>query len=144
MKKLTLLIFVAIILHACKKEEINNQQFVQNHFVGKWPLKKALKITTKNGDTIVNDTINYGIDLPITAYPIDTMLFTAGGKYIKNGDTVNYTIDKTGDNISYTTTPAETWLIKYLRQKSIILTQQKTEKVGSDTFIYYKEQQLIK
>lgn len=148
MKKISLLIalfaLTSIIIHACKKEEVSNQQFVQNYIVGKWPLKKAVNITIKNGDTTVNDTINYGIGTPTTALPIDTMLFTADGKYTKKGQTVTYTIDETGDNISYKTTPAETWHIKYLRLKSIILMQEKTEKIGSDSFIYYKEQQLIK
>ena len=136
-----------IILSACKKEVINDQEFVKNHFIGKWPLKVSIKITVKNGDTIVNDKIIYGLDTPVVTVPtppIDTLLFTADGKYTKKGMTVNYEIDATGDNISYSTTPPSTWKIEYLRNTSIILTQRRTEKVGADTFNYYVEEQLIK
>jgi len=126
---------------------INDQEFVKNHFIGKWPLKVSIKITVKNGDTIVNDKIIYGLDTPVVTVPtppIDTLLFTADGKYTKKGMTVNYEIDATGDNISYSTTPPSTWKIEYLRNTSIILTQRRTEKVGADTFNYYVEEQLIK
>lgn len=144
MKKIILCVFAATLLNACKEEEINNQQFVQNHFVGKWPLKKAIFKTTKNGQIILDSTATYGLDTPNIVLPIDTVQFTADGKCIKNGNTINYTIDGTGDNISYSTVPLGTWNIKFLRLKSIILTQEKTEKIGPDTFIYYKEEQLIK
>ncbi|HTM97644.1 MAG TPA: hypothetical protein VL088_02820 [Pedobacter sp.] len=136
--------FAAVIFFACKKEEINDQQFVKNHFIGKWPLLKTINMTTKNGDTIMNDTIYYGLSAPNVVLPIDTLVFTKEDKYVKKGDTVNYTIDETGDHISFKTTPVETWKIKYLRIKSIILSQEKTEKKGSDAFIYYKEEQLIR
>ncbi|SFG94553.1 hypothetical protein [Pedobacter insulae] len=136
--------FMAIIFFTCKKDEINDQEFVKNHFVGRWPLLKTINITTKNGDTTVKDTVYYGLDSPKVVIPIDTLLFTKEDKYIKAGDTVNYTIDETGDHISFSTIPAETWKIKYLRLKSIILTREKTEKKGSDTFIYYTEEQLIR
>jgi len=134
----------AILFYACTKEEVNNQQFVKNHFVGKWPLKKAIFKTTKNGIIIVNDTLVYGLDSPSVVLPIDTVQFTIDGKCIKNGKNLNYTIDEKGDNISYSIDSIGTWHIKFLRLKSIILTQEKTEIKGSDTFIFYKEEQLIK
>jgi hypothetical protein len=141
------LIFISLIglfFFACKEEEISDQSFVKNHFIGKWPLKVAVDITTKNGTITKNDTIFYGIDTPVTAFPLDTLEFTSDDKYLRKDESFTYTIDETGDNITYTTSPAETWKIKYLRLKSIILTQEKTEKIGNDTFIYYKEEQLIK
>jgi hypothetical protein len=144
---ITLITSLFIILSACKKEVINDQEFVKNHFIGKWPLKVSIKITTKNGDTTVNEKIIYGLDTPVVTVPtprIDTVSFTADGKYTKKGDTVNYSIDATGDNISYSTTPPSTWKIEFLRNRSIILTQRRTEKIGADNFNYYIEEQLIK
>lgn len=146
MKKIILLFaFTAALLCACKEEEINNQQFVQNYIVGKWPLKAMIYITTKNGALIKNDTVIYGLDSPNVALKLDTVQFTAEGKYIqKKIDTLSYTLDASGDNITYSRDSIGTWNIKFLRLKSIILAQEKTEKKGNDTFIYYKEQQLIK
>ncbi len=137
-------VFIATTFFACKEEEVSDQQFVKNHFIGKWPLKLTINITSKNGDTTINDTTFYGLDTPNIVLPVDTLLYTPENKYIKKGEVFEYSIDETGDHISYTTTPAETWKIKYLRLKSIILTQEKTEKKGSDTFIYYTEEQLIR
>ena len=134
----------AILFYACKEEEIGNQQFVQNYMVGKWPHKTTILKTIKNGTTILDSTIIYGLDTPNIVLPIDTVQFAADGKCIKNGEALNYTIDDTGDNITYSVDSLGTWKIKFLRLKSIILTQEKTEKKGSDTFIYYKEEQLIK
>ena len=91
-----------------------------------------------------NDTLIYGLDSPAKVLKLDTVQFTAEGKYIKKADTIKYTLDETGDNITYNRDTLGTWKIKFLRLKSIILTQEKTEKKGSDTYIYYKEQQLIK
>ncbi|MEJ5992917.1 hypothetical protein WG904_00710 [Pedobacter sp. Du54] len=149
MKKIPRLIFLfalaSIIFNACKEEEINNQQFVQNYIVGKWPFKAMIYINRKNGTITKNDTVIYGLDSPNVVLKLDTVQFTAEGKYIqKNVDTLNYTIDATGDNITYSRDSIGTWNIKFLRLKSIILTQEKTEKIGLDTYSYYKEQQLIK
>lgn len=145
MKKITLLFaFVAVLFYACKEEEIGNQQFVQNYIIGKWPRKTTILKTTKNGTIILDTTVVYGLDTPNIVLPIDTVQFAADGRCIKNGDTLNYTLDGTGDNITYSIDSLGTWNIKFLRLKSIILTQEKTEKKGSDTFIYYKEEQLIK
>ena len=150
MKKILLLIsffaLASIIFYACKKEEVNNQQFVQNYIVGKWPLKAIIYINTKNGIVIKDDTVYYGLDSPKVVLKVDTVQFTAEGRYIQkiNTDTLNYTVDATGDNITYSRDTIGTWKIKFLRLKSIILSQDKTEKKGSDTFNYYKEQQLIR
>ncbi len=134
----------SIVFYACKDEEIGNQQFVQNHIIGKWPHKQTIIITKKNGVETENDTLVYGLDSPAVVLPVDTVQFLADGRCIKNGDTINYTVDGEGKNITYSKDSIGTWFIQFLRLRSIILTQQRTEKQGSDTFIYYKEEQLIK
>lgn len=145
MKKIILLFaFVITIFYACKEEVVGNQQFVQNYIIGKWPRKTAINITKKNGVEIKNDTIIYGLDSPNIVLLVDTVRFAANGICIKNGDSLNYAIDGTGDNITYSIDSLGKWNIKFLRLRSIILTQEKTEKKGSNTFIYYKEEQLIK
>lgn len=142
MKNFALLILVSLFFFACKEEEIGTQQFVQNHIIGAWPHKVSVNIVKKNGVETLNDTIFHGIDS--TSLIVDTVKFAINGQCIKLGDTMKYTIDEEGKNISYAKDSLGTWLIKYLRLKSIILTQEKTEKKGSDTFIYYKEERLIK
>ncbi|RZL19781.1 MAG: hypothetical protein EOO89_02300 [Pedobacter sp.] len=141
---IALFALASIIFHACKEEEVNTQQFVQNFVVGKWPLKAEIFRTTVNGAVTRNDTLIYGLDSPAKVLKLDTVQFTAAGKYIKKADTLNYTIDATGDNITYSRDTIGTWKIKFLRLRSIILTQEKTEKKGTDTYIYYKEQQLVR
>lgn len=131
------------IFYACKKEVIDTQEFVKNHVIGKWPLKKHIEITFKNGDTILNDTTYYS-KTDTLLLPIDTVIFTADGKYTQKDTTYNYSIYANGDSLSITTSPPTKWNIKFLRLYSIILAQEKTKKIGSDTFIYYTETQLTK
>ena len=144
MNKYIFFAVVALVFYACQKEEVNSQQFVTNHFIGKWPLKKAIFKTTKNGIVTANDTLIYGLDSPAIVRRVDTVRFTDDGKCIKRGQALSYSIDANGDNLTYSSDSIGTWNIKFLRLKSIILTQEKTEKKGSDTFIYFKEEQLIK
>ncbi len=148
MKKITLSVVLfalaSVLLYACKEDEISNQQFVQNYFAGKWPRKTAIFKTTKNGAVIENDTLVYGLDSPALALVVDTVQFTADGNCIKDGKTLNFTIDELGDNITYSNDSIGTWNIKSLRKKSIVLTQEKTQTTGADTFIYYKEEQLVR
>ncbi|MES2650267.1 MAG: hypothetical protein V4663_00935 [Bacteroidota bacterium] len=147
MKKISfsvsLFILAAIIFYACKEEEISTQQFVQNHLIGRWPHKRTVNITKENGVEIKNDTILYGVGS--NSLPIDTVQFLADGSCIKNGDTIKYTIDGEGKNIIYNKDAIDdTWFIQYLRLTSVLLTQEKTEKKGASTFIYYNEELLIK
>lgn len=137
------MILMLSIFYACKKEDINTQEFVKNHLIGRWPLKKHIEITSKNGDTILNDTTYYS-KTDTLLLPIDTVIFMADGKYIQKDITYNYTVYANGDSLSITTTPPTKWNIKFLRQQSIILAQERTKKTGSDNFIYYTETQLIK
>ena len=76
--------------------------------------------------------------------PIDTLVFTADGKYTKGLISADYTIDEKGENLTIATTPAVIWHIEYLRQNSIILTQRRTETIGADIFTYYTEENLVK
>jgi hypothetical protein len=131
-----LLSCLIISIYACKKEDVNTPEFVKSHFVGKWPLKQHIEIVRKNNVIISNDTTKFS--------PIDTLVYTADGKYTKAKTTVNYTIDEAGQHITYATSPETTWDIKYLRITSIILTRGRTETVGNDIFTYYTEEQLIK
>ena len=144
MKKIILFVFIAIILNACKEEEVSSQQFVQNYIIGKWPVKRAVFKTTVNGVVTVNDTLIYGLDSPAVVLEVDTMQFAADGKCVKKGEVLNYTIDETGDNITYSDPALGKWNITYLRIKNIILTQERSEKKGNDTYIYFKEEQLVK
>ena len=127
---------LAISIYACKKEELNSEDVVKSKFIGKWPLKKHIEINLKNGDTISKDTTTY--------LPIDTLVFTTEGKYIKAGTTVDYTIDPSGEKITYSTAPPTTWTIKFLRINSIILTNSRTETIAGNLHTYYIEEQLIK
>ena len=136
--KITTLLFATLTLlfFACEKEEVvGGAEFVKERFVGKWPLKRQVLITTFR-DSIAIDTIPY--------LPIDTLVYTADGQYTRNGVTVGYTIDEAGENITYNTTPATTWHIKFMRNTSIILTQERTEQDGNETVTYYTEDQLDK
>jgi hypothetical protein len=138
MKKSAAILFILtlVLIYACKKEVVNSQDITKNKFIGKWPLKMRVSITIKNNDTIDNDTL--------IVTPVDTLTFTPEGKYTRGNTTVDYTIDEQGENITYGTTPPTTWNIKFLRIKSIILSQTKTETTGPDRYVYYTEEQLVK
>ncbi|RZL39638.1 MAG: hypothetical protein EOP00_27670 [Pedobacter sp.] len=133
-----LLATLIMVIYACKKEdEIAGADFVKEKFIGKWPLKNQVIIEIENlKDTVRNDTIPY--------LPVDTLVYTAEGQYTRGGITVGYTIDAAGENITYNTTPTATWNIKFMRNTSIILTQQRTEQVGGKTITTYTEDQLDK
>ncbi len=138
--KITTILLSTLILvfYACKKEdEIAGADFAKERFVGKWPLKNQVIIEIENfRDTVRNDTIPY--------LPVDTLVYTTDGKYTRRGITVDYTIDAAGENITYNTTPAATWNIKFMRNTSITLTQERTEQVGANTITTYTEDQLDK
>lgn len=132
--------------YACKKEPVDSQEFVKNHFLGGWPLKKEISITRENGIIIKNDTLEFGLDSPNVVLPLDTVQFTAEGLSIRNKgkDTVSYTIDATGDNITYSLASMGTWNIKTFQWRNIVLTQEKREVSGSNVIIYYKEEQFVR
>lgn len=123
---------------------MDNQQFVENAVRGKWLHKKSISITFKNGVEMANDTIYYGLDSPAVVLPVDTIQFLADGTCIKQGQKLSYSIDKAGDYLQYESSPPDTWKIEYLRFRSIILNQETTETKGTDTYRYYKEDQLTR
>ncbi len=136
-------LFLAVLslgIYACKKETLNDHDFVQKHFIGKWPLKSRVLLTIKNKDTTIRDTTRFS--------PIDTLIFGADGKYTQGLTAGSYAIDEKGENLTFTpttmpTTPI-TWRIEFLRQTSIILVQRKTETIGTDQFTYHTEENLVK
>ncbi|RZK42793.1 MAG: hypothetical protein EOO90_05570 [Pedobacter sp.] len=140
------LLAVVAMFYACKKEPVDSQEFVKNHFLGGWPLKKEISITRENGIIIKNDTLEFGLDSPNVVLPLDTVQFTAEGLSIRNKgkDTVSYTIDATGDNITYSLASMGTWNIKTFQWRNIVLTQEKREVSGSNVIIYYKEEQFVR
>ncbi|MCY1514762.1 hypothetical protein D9M68_493140 [compost metagenome] len=146
MKNRAICMFIAglsLWLSACKKEEVSNQQLVKNHFLGKWPHKKTIRITLKNNDTLSNDTLYYGLDSPAVVLPVDTVIFGADS-CIKNKQKMAFTVDATGDHITYGLPTLGTWKIAFIQPRRIILSRQKTETEGSDMLLYYEEEQLIR
>lgn len=136
-----LLACFTLTIYACKKETLNDHDFVQKHFVGKWPLKSRVVLTIRNKDTLTRDTTRFS--------PIDTLLFTADNKYTKGLSTGDYTIDEKGENltISIATTPPTPpiiWRIEYLRQTSIILVQRTFTTEGTDRLTTHVEENLVK
>lgn len=112
-----------ILLQACKKEEINPQTFVQQHLVGKWPLKFRISTPYTNNIAGNADTL--------TKYnPIDTLVFTADGKYEKRNKTViatgSFSIDDKGESITFSGNPAITQKFSYVRNTSIGLIVSET------------------
>jgi hypothetical protein len=133
------LIIPGIMGYACKKIEVDDKTLVERKFVGRWPLKMHIEIDFKNNAIVRNDTSSF-----TTAATIDTLIYTSDMKFTKGASTVNYSIDPTGENITYTTTPDSTWRINFLRVNSIILSHQRMETIGTDRYVYYVEEQLIK
>jgi len=133
---LILLACLSLTIDACKKEVFSDEEVTKQHFIGKWPLKSFVEINVKNGDTIDNDTTFYS--------PIDTLYFTADGNYTKGNDNAKYSIDAAGENLTIATNPEVKWLIKHLRNTSIVLSQETTQTVGTDKIIHYTEQNLVK
>lgn len=139
-----LLACLSLGIYACKKETLNDHDFVQKHFIGKWPLKSRVLLTIVNKDTTKRDTTRFS--------PIDTLVFTADGKYTHGLIAGNYTIDEKGENLTLapvTVAPTPpvapvTWHIEYLRQTSISLVQRKIETIGADQVTKHTEENLVK
>lgn len=96
---------------------VNPQTFLQQHLVGKWPLKFRVSLTYNNNIISKTDTIS-------KYNPIDTLLFTADGKYEKRNKTVlssgTYSVDESGENITFkSNTTTLTQKFNYVRNTSI-------------------------
>lgn len=130
--KLFFCIALFILLHGCKKEEVNPQTFVQQHLVGKWPLKFKISTTYTNNIAGNPDTLK-------KYDPIDTLVFTADGKYQKRNKTVitsgSFSIDEKGENITFSGNPAVTQKFSYVRNTSIGLIVSETTTATGKTVI---------
>ena len=90
---------------------------MQQHLVGKWPLKFRVSLTYNNNIISKTDTIS-------KYNPIDTLLFTTDGKYEKRNKTVlssgTYSVDESGENITFkSSTTTLTQKFNYVRNTSI-------------------------
>ncbi|MBB2147053.1 hypothetical protein GM921_16230 [Pedobacter sp. LMG 31464] len=137
---LTLLAGLAFTIYGCKKETINAKNLVQQQLIGKWPLKYTIKTIYTNNVAGSPDTVKYN--------PIDTLVFSADGKLVRQNTTVistgTYSIDGTGDNITFSGTPAITQKLSFVRNTSIGLATETTVTSGSITTKTVVEDQLIK
>lgn len=120
MKKLPVYLYIlsafVCCLCGCEKEVIDSQNFVQQKILGSWPLKYQVR-TVYTGDMM-------GTPDTLARYnPIDTLVFTADGMATKRNKTVissvPYSIDATGQNITFSSTPAVTLQITFIRNSSI-------------------------
>lgn len=140
MRKLKPILFLlaglTFTIFGCEKFELSSQEVVQKNLVGRWPMKLRVEMTIKNNDTIIRDTT--------VLLPIDTAVFNKEGLVRIGTGVTTYSVDEAGQTLTIGETPAVTWNIKFFRKASIVLTQEKKEKIGADNFIYYLEEQLIK
>jgi hypothetical protein len=128
LKTFALISLIAILaIYGCKKEEVNNQQFVQGFIIGKWPLKYNIRTISNANFGDRNDTL-------ITYNPIDTLVFTADGKVSRRNKTVistmSYSIDETGENITFTGTTATTLKLIYVRSTSLIIGKEAVSSIN--------------
>ncbi|SOD15466.1 hypothetical protein [Pedobacter xixiisoli] len=136
------LILTGIIGYACKKEPVDSKLFVERYLVGQWPIKTYVRLEYKNGiiDSSKIDTI-----LPIQNDTSKVRVkYTEGMTFIKNGDTIKYSIDADGKNINFATTPDSTWTISYLRNNYFKITHTRQETIGTDVHKYVIEQEFSK
>lgn len=131
------LISCGLIGYACQKEPVDPKVFVAQQLEGVWLINSRVNINIKNiNDTILNDTTFY--------LPVDTVAYTADGKYYRANTLVDFSIDAAGENITYQTTTPDVWHIKFVRNKSIGLIKTKTENIGPDIINSYSEEVLYK
>ncbi|MFA6276412.1 MAG: hypothetical protein WC622_06665 [Pedobacter sp.] len=137
---LILLAGLTFTIYACKKEDVDAKELVQQQLIGKWPLKYTIKTIYTNNVAGNPDTVKYN--------PIDTLVFSADGKVVKQNKTAistrTYSIDATGDNITFSGTPAYTQKLSFVRNTSIGLATETTVTVGTTVTKTVIEDQLIK
>lgn len=133
---------VGIIGYACKKEPVDSKLFVERYLVGQWPIKTYVTLEYKNGVVIPStiDTI-----LPIQNDTAKVRVrYTQDLNFIKNGDTVKYSIDADGKNITFSTAPDSTWAISYLRNNYFKIVHTREETIGTEVHKYVIEQEFAK
>lgn len=121
----------------CKSTPVDEVLLTKSKFLGQW------RLTTRITDTLVNGKSKNKPDtIKFTA--IDTLQFLPNDTLIIGNTKTLYSFDEKAENVTYQTTPPATWHIEYLRIKSIILTNRRTENIGNDAYTYYTEEQLEK
>ncbi|MFN0291307.1 hypothetical protein [Pedobacter helvus] len=129
------LVCIGIVGYACKKEPVNSQLFVERYLTGtdftRWPIQSYVRLELKNTDTLVKDSIDL---------PVDTAVFNTNLKFIKGVDTIGFSIDETGDHITFSTQPDSTWIIEYLRPSTFKLVHERKETIGTEVTTYKIEQ----
>lgn len=129
------LIGIAIVCFSCEKVPVDSRIFVERFLTGKdftkWPIQSYVKLELKGKDTVHKETIDLAID---------TVIFNTNSKYIRGTDTVNFSVDAAGENITFSTKPDSTWHIEYLRTSSVKLVHQRSETANGVTTNYKIEQ----
>ena len=122
---LSLICFGAI-GYACKKEPVDPKLFVENYLIGKWPLKLQVATVIRN----VADTITPS-DSTVFVTPNETG-FTEKQQFVRGTSVVNFNIDATGENITFSGSPDSTWHIEYARKSSFKIIYTRKEPAGTD------------
>lgn len=117
------LLTIGAIGYSCKKEPVDSKLFVERYLTGKWPLRAEIKSTITNNISSPRDTTTFT--------PADTTTFTSDLKFIRRATAVDFTIDATGENIKFSSTPDSTWHIEYLRTGYFKLVYTRQETVGT-------------
>ncbi len=130
------LLTIGAIGYSCKKEPVNSKLFVERYLTGKWPLRIEIKTTIKNDTAGRPDTTTFT--------PADTTTFTSDLKFIRRATAVDFTIDATGENIKFSSTPDSTWHIGYLRTGYFKLVHTRKEIVGTNVILHVIERDFRK
>jgi hypothetical protein len=118
-KTVALILMICLFaFYSCKKEEVNNQEYVQKFIIGKWPLKYNIR-------TISNPNFGDKSDTLIRYNPIDTLVFTEDGTVKRVNKTLissmSYSIDEAGENITFKGTTTNTLKLVFVRNTSLII-----------------------
>lgn len=139
LKHVLITTIVGIVLFSCKKLEVDSKVFVEKALVGTWYVDMTIKKTLKNGTEIIS-----GPDT-ITIAPRDTTIFTDNLKFINaKKDTLSFSVDQVGENISFSAAVDSTWRIDYFRKTSFKLIYTNKETVGNDVIWHITEKNFSK
>lgn len=130
------LLTIVAIGYSCKKEPVDSKLFVERYLTGKWPLRAEIKSTITNSISSPRDTTTFT--------PIDTTTFTSDLKFIRRAAAVDFTVDATGENIKFSSSPDSTWHIEYLRTGYFKLVYTRKETVGNNVISHIIERDFRK
>lgn len=117
------LLTIGAIGYSCKKEPLDSKLFVERYLTGKWPLRLEIKRTITGSTASAPDTTTFT--------PADTATFTSDLKFIRRATAIDFSVDATGENIKFSSSPDSTWHIEYLRTGYFKLVYTRQETVGS-------------